>query len=100
MPFTAEELSDIVVAADSAGYSWFEYGEIPDTFGVVGIVRHYEDEDENPVDLRYTLADVAKGVRLEAKRQGMTMRDLFEGHDAGIADSIMQYALLGDIIYG
>ncbi len=61
-------------------------------------IRIWDGEDEIWYDL--TLNNFLKAIAEEAQAQHQSIEEMYENHDATIADNIVQRALFGKLVYG
>jgi hypothetical protein len=118
---TDEMVDDILTAALEGGITYWAdaakiIGDWPDGKSRYGadpsdsdlflseVLTHGSDvaihEPEEDTWHTLTLAKMKRGIRHAAKQYGKTPLALYEDHDAGVADNIVQYALFGELIYG
>lgn len=64
---------------------------------VVGGVLHVRTDEDKVITLDRPRFEAA--IRFEATRRGELLEDLYDNHDAGVADCILQQALFGEQVY-
>jgi hypothetical protein len=120
---TDEMVCDIIVCAFEGGsYYWAPKAEIvkepaPPEGGWENFVKYgqehfwanggeyrvFEPDDEGGEEGTWhtlTTEVMRKGIRKAAEHMGLTPERFYDEHDADSADVALQYALLGEVVYG
>jgi hypothetical protein len=107
---TAEMVDDILGTAMDSGSGYWTHqvsvvGQWPqgadyasDVLTKGGSLRWIEDEGR--VEHTLTLTKMRKGIKQAAVHFGLTPARFYDEHDASYADVAVQFALLGEIVYG
>ena len=120
--FTTEDINDLIVTALEGGINYwcgsakivkFPNGTFTgvsnedqtnvryasDVIGYGGklTLTDAEDEDES---WELDLPKMLKGIKMYCEDRNEPLSELIDNHDADTADSIIQYALFGEIVYG
>jgi hypothetical protein len=110
---STEQINDLMVAALEGGINYWcskaEIAYIPkkskenivyasDVIGFDGTLILYDAESQDKWKL--TQKNFLQGLVMEIERSGLTFDELYENHDATTADTIIQFALFGEIIFG
>jgi hypothetical protein len=69
-----------------------------DVIGYDGVIILYDAESSDKWEL--TLESMLKGISMYCSAENVVLSDLLDEHDAGTADSIIQYALFNEIVFG
>lgn len=73
--------------------------EIPASGGVLAI-RIYEPAADMAEVYDLTRDMMVNGMTLAAAMHGRTVEEMYEDHDADVADAVLQMALFGKVIFG
>lgn len=82
---SAEDQSNVHYASEAIGYG----GKLT--------LTDAEDEDES---WELDLPKMLKGIKMYCEDRNEPLSELIDNHDADTADSIIQYALFDEIVYG
>jgi hypothetical protein len=119
--FTSEDINNLVVTALEGGINYWcrkaviklnlagEYDGITDedlpkvdfasdAIGYGGTLILHEDETGEKLEL--TNEKMLKGIKMYCEDNNESLSELLDNHDAFTADSIIQYALFDEIVYG
>ena len=124
--FTTENINDIIVTALEGGINyWCGSAEIvptsnvekfpefegviaelnenvqyaSDVIGYGGKLKLVDVEDEEEV-WELDIEKVLKGIEMYCKENGIAPNELIDNYDADSADSILQYGLFGELVFG
>ena len=124
--FTSEEINDIIVTALEGGINYWCGGativlttdkdKFPEFEGVLaevsenvqyasdvigygGKLKLVDVEDEEEV-WELDIEKLLKGIEMYCKEFEISPSELMDSYDAESADSIVQYALFGELVYG
>jgi hypothetical protein len=108
---TQDMVDDILVAAFEGGINyWCRIIEVvggdyhggkyaSDVISRGGAIHFFTFEEEEPPEV-LTLKKFIDGFKQYCERVGKDPERVYDNHDAGVADMIVQYALFGKVIYG
>ena len=119
--FTSEDINDLITAALEGGINyWCRNAKIKldtncnyigiadedlpkviyasDAVGYDGTLILYDAESDDKWEL--TLEKMLKGIQMYYKDNEMPLNELIDSHDAETADSIIQYAIFDEIVFG
>lgn len=120
--FSLEDINDLVVTALEGGINYWcgrakikkdtdgtyygvakedqekvKYASDVIGFGGVLILVDAEDPTEK---WELDAENLCKGIRMHCENTGIALSDLMDNYDAGDADSIVQYACMGELVFG
>ena len=110
MKLSKENISDLLVTAFEGGINyWCDRVEIlenpkqgkyaSDVIGIGGRLRLYVIESDEYWDLY--LENFTHGVEKAMQHfEYKSFQDFFDNHDAEVADVIIQFAVMGEIVFG
>jgi hypothetical protein len=120
--FTTEEINDLIVTALEGGINyWCGKAEIikfpngafvgvsledqsnvhyaSDVIGYGGKLKMTDVEDDDEV-WELDLPKMLKGIQMHCEAHNIAPEDLMDNYDADTADSIVQFALFNEIVFG
>jgi len=119
--FTPDDINNLVVAAIEGGINYWcrkaEKKRNPDG-SFFGIAKEDEDKIEFASDLigyggvlilhdaesndkwELDVEKMLKGIQMHCMTRNIALTDLMDNHDADDADAIVQYATMGEIVFG
>lgn len=95
--------SEYALACKEKGKNWYDN---PDLYEMGGHDQHvftiiYDDGDGNECAAKQIHhSDIIKGLEKLLSEKAQFIHVIRDDHDAGDADTLMQYIVFGDIIYG
>jgi len=110
--FTNENINDLMVTALEGGINYWcdkvviisepedaKINYASDIISAGGTLELHDAESNDRWEL--TLEKILKGIKWYCEKNGITdADDLIDDHDADTADSIIQYALFDEIVFG
>ena len=110
---TKENINDIVGTALEGGINYWcrqaivkdvpakaegHYNYASDVISLGGTLELYDAESSDKWDL--TLEKLLNGIQIHCTKTGTTPLELMDNFDATDADCIIQYAIMGELVFG
>jgi len=110
---TTENINDLVSTALEGGINYWcsqaivkdvpakaegHYNYASDVISIGGTLELCDAESDDKWDLN--LEKLLNGIRIHCMKIGKTPLELMDDYDAGDADCIIQYAVMGEIVFG